>query len=275
MAKPLNDAWNQHLDELNRNDYSRSLKVSLVRIEKPIEVALDHIEHVHPYWQLSVMLKKSYSVDFEQFSLSPEAGDILIIPPQNWHHCNFMNGKNDWTVKFILEESDEKFEPGIIKNNPEIQFLSKCLREVMVDEKNRTKSRTILIEHLISAVLDLHFLNRDIQGDAINLIKKIRILIDEQLQKGIVPKVENISAELGFSAPYVTRVYKKQLGIPLKVYIDQQRFAMAKKLLIYSGLNIGEIAEEMGFDDVFRFSRFFKRMSGDSPRQYLKNNIGW
>ncbi len=272
MPWPVHDSWNQHLDELNSRDYSRPLKVSLVRIEGPFENSATHIRHVHPYWQMSVVLEKSFSVDFDHFSLFPEAGDIMVIPPQNWHYVHLENGKKAWTIKFVLEESEEQFEPGIIEKNDETVLLAKWLREIMVHDHEGSVTRFVLMEHLISALLDQHFSNRNLDGSDIDLVKKVRHFIQCRLEQCMPVRVEDVAKELQFTTTYLTRIFKKQLGIPLKVYIDQQRFDMGRKLLTYSDLNISQIADELGYPDAFSFSRFFKRMSGSSPSSYRKRN---
>ncbi len=268
MPWPVHDSWNQHLDELNSKDYSRPLKVSLVRIEGPFDLGWTHVRHVHPYWQMSVVQKKSFSVDFDRFKLTPEAGDIMVIPPQNWHYMHLEKGKKAWTVKFMLDDITEQFEPGIIEKNPETMRLAQWLSEIMVEDHEAAVTRFVLIEHLISALLDLHFFNRDIDGSDIDLVKKVRHFIQLRLQHCLPVQVEDVAKELKLTSTYLTRVFKKQLGIPLKVYIDQQRFDMSRKFLVYSDLNISQIAGEMGFSDAFTFSRFFKRMSGTSPSSY-------
>lgn len=46
----------------------------------------------------------------------------------------------------------------------------------------------------------------------------------------------------------------------------------AKRLLTYKDLSVKEVAYELGFNDPFYFSNFFKRHAGTSPRAYQKDH---
>ncbi len=52
------------------------------------------------------------------------------------------------------------------------------------------------------------------------------------------------------------------------------RMDHAKRLLRHSGMSIGEIAESVGFDNVFHFSRQFKRQLGATPTAFRKSASG-
>ncbi len=70
----------------------------------------------------------------------------------------------------------------------------------------------------------------------------------------------------------LNRNYKKDTGITLKSFISSQILQTAKEKLLLSDLNIKEIAYMLKFSDEFYFSRFFKRLTGISPREYRSQN---
>lgn len=59
------------------------------------------------------------------------------------------------------------------------------------------------------------------------------------------------------------------LNSPLKV-IHQRVEAEAKRLLLYSSMTAKEIAHFLGFEDQASFSRFFRKVSGESVTQYKR-----
>jgi AraC-like DNA-binding protein len=73
---------------------------------------------------------------------------------------------------------------------------------------------------------------------------------------------------MGYSADYFSTLFKKETGIQLKKFIDQEIYKTAIRMLKYSDDSIHEIAEKLGFSDQFTFSHFFKRVSGESPKQF-------
>ena len=75
---------------------------------------------------------------------------------------------------------------------------------------------------------------------------------------------------MGYSRNHLSLLFKRKYGIPLKTFIDRERIEIAKSLLAYTEMNVSETAQTMGFNDVYYFSNFFKRLTGKSPLNYLK-----
>ena len=51
-------------------------------------------------------------------------------------------------------------------------------------------------------------------------------------------------------------------------FIQARKILEARRLLRHSNLSIKEVGFEIGFEDVQTFSRFFKKMEGQSPTEY-------
>ena len=47
---------------------------------------------------------------------------------------------------------------------------------------------------------------------------------------------------------------------------------MAKRMINADEFKIGEIAEMLGFVDVYEFSHFFTKETGLSPKEYYRSN---
>lgn len=69
------------------------------------------------------------------------------------------------------------------------------------------------------------------------------------------------------------RVFMNRYGVLPKLYIDKLRLNKAAELLVETNLNIAEIAEMMGYQDPFHFSRRFKAVIGFSPQQYRREFV--
>ena len=62
--------------------------------------------------------------------------------------------------------------------------------------------------------------------------------------------------------------FTEEVGTPPKLFFLRHRAAAAAKELLATDDSIREIAERFRFSDEFYFSRFLKRMTGLSPREY-------
>lgn len=73
---------------------------------------------------------------------------------------------------------------------------------------------------------------------------------------------------MNFSDSYLRRVFKRIMNITLGQYILEIKIFEAKKFLTLSDMSIGEIAEKIGYDNIYSFSRSFKKTIGIPPRDY-------
>lgn len=76
----------------------------------------------------------------------------------------------------------------------------------------------------------------------------------------------------GLSAPQLARTFKRVAGITLVAYVNQVRLAAAARLLKETQRTIAEIASEVGFADQSYFDKRFKRVFGQSPREFREGS---
>ena len=72
------------------------------------------------------------------------------------------------------------------------------------------------------------------------------------------------------SVSYFTHLFTQQFGVSPYKYLLNTRMSQAKYLLIETNMHINDIAETVGYDDPFYFSRIFKKHTGSSPSVYRK-----
>lgn len=80
--------------------------------------------------------------------------------------------------------------------------------------------------------------------------------------------IAELAHEAGYSPDHFARVFKQTIGISPQAYVIRVRIDRAKQLLVESSLSISQIADVLGYEDLFFFSRQFKSKTGKTPRAY-------
>ena len=69
--------------------------------------------------------------------------------------------------------------------------------------------------------------------------------------------------------------FKRTTGKTLVEFINDKKFERAKRKILSSDATFTKIAEEMNFESIHYFTRFFKKMSGMTPKEFRKiNGVG-
>ena len=92
------------------------------------------------------------------------------------------------------------------------------------------------------------------------------------IQQNYTRKLTNrdIAEKFHFHSTYISDVFKKVYGKSLHQYVMEYRIFAAISLLEESQLSVEEVAGAVGFYDSSYFSRYFKKITGVSPKQYLR-----
>jgi len=80
--------------------------------------------------------------------------------------------------------------------------------------------------------------------------------------------VQEMSAKVGLSGSHFSSLFRKSTGISPIDYFIHLKMQRACQLLYAKDARIKIIADELGYDDPFYFSRLFKKNMGMSPEQY-------
>lgn len=84
---------------------------------------------------------------------------------------------------------------------------------------------------------------------------------------GIQHRVEDLAARSGLSPRYFSIKFKDLIGSPVQSYIIKTRIERAQHLLLHAGMNVTEVADALGYRDIFFFSRQFKQYTGQNPSE--------
>ncbi|WP_066191887.1 MULTISPECIES: helix-turn-helix domain-containing protein [Gracilibacillus] len=101
-------------------------------------------------------------------------------------------------------------------------------------------------------------------GDCINYIFTH---IYDELTLSVLAKVVSLKPK------YVSNLFKQEVGVPITEYIQKTKIEEAKKLMTFTDYSLAEIYTLLNFTDQSYFTKVFKKHTGHTPKQYMKQWI--
>lgn len=102
------------------------------------------------------------------------------------------------------------------------------------------------------------------------VVENVKSYIRANLHKRL--SLNEVAAVFGFSPNYMSQLFAKNAGCNFVEYITNEKIAAAKEMLQAGDAKIYEIAQALGFENAFYFSKVFKKVAGCSPRDYQQSN---
>lgn len=185
------------------------------------------------------------------------AGQIFILKKNQLGH--YVASVDDpW--EYIWVGFDGTFAEKInTLENQVIDFNSGIFNEMMF-AKDLQNTRTEFLAGKIYEMLSFIFENNKTET---GYIKQVKDYIKSSYMEQIY--VENIAEKLNLNRRYLSRIFREETGSTIKGYINNVRMDKAEQLL-KQNFSVSGVAQMVGYDDVFNFSKMYKKIKGVSPK---------
>lgn len=256
---------------------------------KCIKTVSDLNSNKHDFIEIAVILsgKASYCVGEEIVPI--EAGDLLIFNPKVEHRCILTeDGKQSATIFFVgftdvkLQDCEKNYiplsEPGnMIRTTGELKekLFKICLAMELENEKWQVGRYYMLQSYLLQLLMSVLREERTPSEDSLEkfafestnkkyVVNQIVNYIDQHYAEKI--SLERIAENMYLSPFYISRIFKSELGEAPITYLINKRLEKAKHMLEEEvDMSVQRAAQSVGYQDVYYFSKLFKKKYGYSP----------
>ncbi len=140
-------------------------------------------------------------------------------------------------------------------------FINKI--ESLTEKDALLRLNTIIIIAFMSAAKSSVVSRRSISS---RLVHRAVDYVEEHLYDDI--SLEAAAAALHTNGSYLSRLFKREVGLSFTEYAHRSRIKKAQQLLLLTDLPIATIASDLGYSSHSHFTRIFKRICGVTPQHY-------
>ena len=250
----------------------------------------------HNFWEFVYVDKGRVVVSAENQEFNLNQGEVIFHKPNEWHTIkgNLSVAANVVVISFECTSCGmEFFENKILKISYEQKEIisniiseykkafSTPLNNIYTNKLERNNLSSVASEQFINLYLTeflLLFLRKEKETENITVIQKQRA---ENLINLIVNYMkENLHRNLTLNElvtvfctnrTTITKIFNNKFGISPINYFINLKVDLAKIHLREGRLNITQIANKLGYQNIQYFSRQFKKQTGMSPQEYSRS----
>lgn len=154
---------------------------------------------------------------------------------------------------------------------PSTYETSTNLLERTLDFRRRSLGDRMEISGMILQLLSRFFHHAE-ERHTISDNRIINSLYRIENHKKGMPSIAELASEAYLCKDSFIRLFKHQTGLTPKEHIIQQRILHAQMLFIHGHRSVKEVAYEIGYTNISFFGRQFKKITGVSPLEFIRQN---
>jgi AraC family transcriptional regulator of arabinose operon len=100
---------------------------------------------------------------------------------------------------------------------------------------------------------------------------RVRRHLDADFRR--IPPLDELTGIAAMSRSHLCHRFRECFGSSISEYVIRKRMSAAQRMLFDLDLRPGEIAEAVGYPDIYQFSKQFKKTFGVSPTRYRQQQV--
>lgn len=244
--------------------------------------------HIHPDWELILLLENALSVTCNQNTYRVEPGEILLFSPNQPHEFHRAGESCTFLCLQISPQVVGQAFPAVERLTVDGLFPREYLPAEDYDwAKGEMLSlmgsylyrepcyelfcmgQGMLLLHRILTGMPHHILSAGEQNSrdkSSARLKRLIQFVDENFMHKI--RLSDFAEAEGCSVSYLSHFVKETLNQSFQEYVNTVRFNCACKLIASGRRRMLDVCVESGFSDYRYFSRTFQQQVGMTPEEY-------
>lgn len=171
-------------------------------------------------------------------------------------------------LKNVINEAQRSYK-SLEKSPPLIHMIKREDAEFGTDQIIKNNLEQILI-YIYRHGNSIQIKNRTIRSNQKHEYELLTLQAIEFMENNISKKItlDYIASQLGISISYLNKVFKYQTGDSIISYLTKLRIDETKRLIQESNLNFTQISEKVGYENIYYFSKAFKKVTGMTLTEY-------
>jgi AraC-like DNA-binding protein len=176
-------------------------------------------------------------------------------------YCHF--NMHDRFGRKILPDQIELPPPGLPAEDPALltSMARRCVSCYQRGDTLGQRQARLTFEQMLALLWQWWRIPPGRPGNA----KIAEVIREIEAKPGLQWSVDSIAKRACLSRSQLTRRFKAHVGMgPMKLVI-RARIELAKQLIMESDMTVSQVAAELGYTDIYFFSRQFKHVAGYPP----------
>lgn len=251
-------------------------------------------QHLHPYYEILMLLAPSASHLIEGVPYNIRMGDMVLLAPSVMHKSVYYKGEPskriiiDFMYPLENPESAAAYKEILTPFQSELpiyrfdfedqQRIIDILNNLFIFSREHKYYGNTADEFYIHTkfqeflytLYELKDRNRYENQQSYNSIEQKMYEVSSYIHTHYDEDIslDSLSEMFYISSSYLSREFKQVTGFNLSNYIQYTRIKNAQYKLVSSNEKISAIAQSCGFSSFSQFNRVFNKISGTSPREY-------
>ena len=254
----------------------------------------------HNFWELVYVDKGELVATADGESHLLKAGELVFHRPNELHALEIYDQKpaNIIIISFCCESPIMRFfeQKILLLGQQEKQCLTQIVQEAETAYESvenvapyfdlqLREDAPFGCEQFIKATLELLLILIYRRNDAIRFdsrivasnqlhhharaVRQVQDYLHENYGQRIT--LEMLAARQNISITQLKRIFKEQTGSTIIAYLTDFRLSEAKRMIQEGNMNFTQIAEAVGYDNIYYFSTLFKKQTGMTLSEYSKS----